>query len=290
MLIQVAVEHCEAGSDLAFTIGELPPKLKDPKWTITGVLSDPDTGDIIAETPAVECIASSECHLVDSDWIGQVVPGGPGSLRIDVVMVDGKVQETASATVLVSPAASQQEKLERALEAGELDEVRGMLGGVAMKDASEEDADPEMAAALAGAAAELAPEGGWAWESSSTGLPLLDTLAVLKVAETDKLELLSLMVSNGATVPARPLRRSALPSALHWAIARSEHGFTDALLDICPPEALTAQCSSPLSSRVGFTPLHVACELGDAATVRKLVAKGAALDGPLGTPSPGTVE
>ena len=48
----------------------------------------------------------------------------------------------------------------------------------------------------------------------------------------------------------------------------------------------TTQAVSPRSGRIGFTPLHAACEIGDGAAAGALLALGVSLEGPRGTPSP----
>jgi hypothetical protein len=297
MQLLFSAEEYEVGSVCAFTVDDLPAKLKNPTWTLSALLSDSETGTTLAETPDVACLAnSSPPILTEGVWNASVVPGGVGSLTITVVL-NAPTATTASATVRVVAAPTPQERLEVGFKAGDLESVRLMLGGAPASDdvsagtpaeadaVSAEAAEATAEEALAEpAAVSEEPEGGWVWVTPD-GEALIDLLASLEAAEEAKLEVLTLMLSHGATIAAKPVARADPPSALHWAITRGETRLAEAILAHCPPEAIAAQCASPLSNRVGFTPLHVACEVGDAAMVRTLVSSGAALDGPLGTPT-----
>ena len=239
MKLLLSAETIEAGNELTVTLAELPAKTKAPTFTLTGTVADVATGEAIEG----EALASSEPPAQEgSDWVAKVVPAMTGVLTLECVMVEGKAQETATATITVEPAPTLQEKLERALTSGDLATVRTMLGGApwpppavtggdaeapAADDAEappEEAAPPEEEPAAAEEAAPPAepppvPEGGWAWEHSASGTPLIDLLASLSASEDEKLAMLELMLSCGATLPAKPLRRSAPPSALHHSIA-----------------------------------------------------------------------
>eukprot|EP00966_Prymnesium_polylepis_P016531 381242-Prymnesium_polylepis.1 len=87
---------CEVGAELVVTVAEAPAKMgKDPKWTIAGQLIDPATAE--GEEPP-EALASSEAPTFDgTDWVAKAVPAVVGVLALTVTLVDGKVEETASA-------------------------------------------------------------------------------------------------------------------------------------------------------------------------------------------------
>ena len=121
---------------------------------------------------------------------------------------------------------------------------------------------------------------------SSTGDALLGVLASLEAEEEEKLPLLQTMVAHGAYLPERPVHRSNRPSALHWAVARRQPMLLEELLKLGTAHNLADQAASPLSARVGFTPLAVACEIGDASAAARLVDAGSPVGGPRGSPTP----
>lgn len=314
MVVLSAADSVISGSELLIRLSELPPKLKNPTWTLTGAFLHPETAEIIDE----DVLAVTELPTLQAgEWRAKVVPSKPGSLTIQLGFVDGKAQDKATLLVTVDRPPSWEESFERALMSFDLVALRGMLGGEtepkeegstappaaeaqppaeppapspASAPAEDEAAAPDGAAEGEGGdeegkGAPAIPE-GWTWEHSETGQPLIDLLASLEAPEEEKVAVLGMMVACGATLPIKPLHRAASPTALHWALIRQQMSLVEALLPLCSAQHLAAQCASPLSSRIAFTPLHIACETGNSQAMRMLLGKGARMEGPLGTPSP----
>jgi len=304
VLVSTSCSALEAGNELVLTLSELPAKMKNPTWTLTGMFVDPETGDVLDE----DVLESSQLPTLQAGtWTASVVPSKAGTLTIQVGFVDGKNQDMGTAVVTVERAPTWEEELERALGKSDLKTVMSLLSPNQGKENTETENDdpaamdlaPSPAPAIVPAPAasqradEAADEGsspfereGYTWEHSETGIPLIDLLAKVKASEEEKLEVLNLMLFRGATLPVKPLHRSAPPSALHSSLALKEQQMVEAILPLCTPEHLRAQCLSPISKRFGFTPLHIACEVGNTAAIAMLISKGVPLDGPLGTPTP----
>lgn len=229
------------GDALGISISlDAPPKsFKDLAWALTGTLQL-EGGETVELSDAAclgESIPTPE-QDAEGKWALQVASASAGALSLTLTLTgpkDFKLEAALQHTVVPLP--TPQELLEKAVAAGDEQGVAKLLGDA---------------------------EAAWSWEHSKTGVPLFSLLGSAPLEEEARLRLLQMLLDAGACVPARPPQRLAPPSALHAAIYAGEARMLAALLARASPEELAAQAVSPRSERVGFTPLHACCEIGDA--------------------------
>ena len=252
---------------IGFDAGAQPKSFKDTAWKLTGGLKPAASG---AELPLEDPLVLGETlpqptQAADGAYVLTVAPASAGVLTLKLALTGPKdfLLEAPPVQVTIQPPPTRQELFQKAVASADEETVARMLG-------------------------EGPDEGeAWSWLNTKSGTPLLALLGAAPAADEEaRLKLLTLLLEAGADVPATPARRGAAPSALHCAIYAGEKRMLSALLERASAAELATLAASPKSGRVGFTPLHAACEVGDAAAAASLIARGSPLEGPLGTPSP----
>ena len=174
-------------SSVVIIVEELPTKTKDFKGSCELDLAG-------SPVPGGDGVS-----LEDGVWVLRIEPlGQPGELTVTVGLTAGKEQLSETLTVHILGDLAPQQLFERALDASDCDTAAATLAGC---------------------------EEPMVWTHSSTGVPLLATLAQMNSFEDAKLDLLASCVTRGACVP----QGAAVPHlpALHAALSRKETRLAD---------------------------------------------------------------